>query len=168
MVGADAAARAALPAGMVGADAAAMVEADGAGGADTGPGGTGSGSTPAAAAASAGTDSSGAPGDIAVDGPGADGPGSAGEPAGAGAAGGGAPRRAGVKTDGEDGPLPASAGALGPDPIAEILGSGSVCASGSSLRPSRDGGRYSRRSSAGGGGAPFAPGARRGNGTAGP
>ena len=69
MVGADAAARAALPTGMVGADAAATVAAEGA------PGGT---------------DSAGDPGAVAVDGPDAGGPGCAGEP---GRSGGGRRRR---------------------------------------------------------------------------
>src|SRR5262252_1110339 len=141
MADADAALRAALPTGMVGADAAAIASADATDRGGTGSGGTVPGGTACAEEASV---SVGAPAEPAVDGTGAGGPGSGDEPAGGGGVGGAAARRMGVKTDGTDWPLPLSAGPPGPDPgqATEILGNGSVCASGSSLRPSTDGGRY--------------------------
>ena len=144
---------------MVGAAASAEADSADCGGAE-------SGDTVSAGRAPGGTGSAGVPGGAAVDGPDSGASGSAGERAGAGAAGGAAAAGAGEKRDDAGWPLPVATGPPERGPVPEILESGSVCASGSSLRPSTDGGRYSRRSSAGGGGAPFAPGARRGRGTA--
>ena len=149
---------------MVGAAASAEADSADCGGAESGD--TSSGGTVSAERASGGTGSAGVPGGAAVDGPDASGSGSAGERAGAGVAGGAA-AGVGEKRDDAGCPLPVAAGSPERGPVLEILGSGSVCASEFSLRPSTDGGRYSRRSSAGGGGAPFAPGARRGRGAAG-
>src|SRR5579871_3521641 len=150
MAAADAAARAALPAGIVGAAAAAIAAGDATDGGGTESAGTVPGAAvPGAAVPGGAASAEGAPASAGIPAGAAVGaPGAEGEPAGAWAAG----RGMGEKTDGVDWRLPASAGPPGPGAVPEILGSGSVCASGSSVRPSTDGGRYSRRRPAGGGG----------------